>query len=269
MSPQSSLSIPLTLVAILVISCSQRSAYLEKVKMRKTVIVAHRGASSLARENTIESFEKAIEIGPDMIEFDVRKTKDHVLIVYHDELIEDRPVKELTYKEMVNISRDQGFSIARLEEVLRHTSGKIKLDVELKEEGYESDVVELLFRYFKKDQFVITSFHDSCIRRLKDHHPDIKAGLILGKSKPEHPIRTRLSELFPGRRRKEAKADFLVPHWRLLRFGFLYRAKRENRDVFVWTVNDERKIWEMLHDERIDGIITDRPDLAVSLRNKL
>ena len=64
--------------------------------MRKTMIIAHRGASSLARENTIESFKKAIEIGVDMIEFDVRRTRDQALIVHHDELKEGKPVKELT-----------------------------------------------------------------------------------------------------------------------------------------------------------------------------
>ena len=237
--------------------------------MRRTLIVAHRGASSLARENTIESFQKAIEIGVDMIEFDVRGTRDHALIVYHDELMEGKPVKELTYDEISKMGSEKGFFIPTLEEVLKHASGKIKLDVEIKEEGYEEEVVALLSRYFKKDQFVITSFHDLCIKRIKNSHPDIRAGLILGISKPEHPIRTRISEFFPARRCRETNADFLVPHWRLLWFGFLDRAKRENKPVFVWTVNDHRKIWKMLHDERIDGIITDRPDLAIALRNKM
>jgi glycerophosphoryl diester phosphodiesterase len=237
--------------------------------MRKTMIIAHRGASSLARENTIESFKKAIEIGVDMIEFDVRRTKDQALIVHHDELMEGKPVKELTYDEIFRVTIRLGFSIPTFEEVLKHTSEKIKLDVEIKEEGYEKEVVELLSRYFKKDQFVITSFHDSCVKRIKHDHPDIKTGLILGISRAEHPIRTKISEFFPARRCREAKADFLVPHWRLLWFGFLDRAKKENKPVFVWTVNDQRKIWKMLHDERIDGIITDKPDLAVSLRNKM
>ena len=233
------------------------------------MVIAHRGASSLARENTIESFEKAIEIGVDMIEFDVRRTKDQALIVYHDELMEGKPIKELTYDEISGLAVGQGFFIPTFEKVLNHTSGKIKLDVEIKEEGYEKEVVELLSTYFKKDQFVITSFYDSCIRRIKDNYPDIKAGLILGISKPEHPIRTRISEFFPAGRCRETKADFLVPHWRLLCFGFLDRVKRENRPVFVWTVNDQEKIRKMLHDERIDAIITDKPDLAISLRQKM
>jgi len=236
--------------------------------MKRTLIIAHRGASSLARENTIESFKKAIEIGVDMIEFDVRRTTDQALIVHHDELVEGKPVRELTYDEVSKMTIRHGFSIPTFEEVLKHTSGKIKLDVEIKEEGYEKELVALLCRYFKKDQFVITSFYDPCIKRIKEYHPDIKTGLILGISKPEHPVRTRISEFFPARRCREAKADFLVPHWRLLWFGFLDRTRRDNKPVFVWTVNEQEKIWKMLHDERIDAIITDRPDLALSLRKK-
>ena len=237
--------------------------------MKKTMIVAHRGASSLARENTIESFKKAIEIGVDMIEFDIRRTKDQVLVVHHDELMEEKPVKELTYDEISKMAKGQGFSTPTLEEVLKHTSGRVKLDVEIKEEGYEKEVVELLFRYFKKDEFVITSFLDSCIKKIKDDYPDINAGLLLGVSKPKNFILTRISEFFPHKRCKEAKADFLVPHRRLLWVGFLDRAKRENKPVFVWTVNDEKMIWKLLHDERIAAIITDKPDLAISLREKM
>jgi len=237
--------------------------------MKRTMIIAHRGASGLARENTMESFKKAIEIGVDMIEFDVRRTRDQVLVVHHDELMEEKPVKELTYDEISKMAKGQGFSTPTLEEVLKHTSGRVKLDVEIKEEGYEKEVVELLFRYFKKDEFVITSFLDSCIKKIKDDYPDINAGLLLGVSKPKNFILTRISEFFPHKRCREAKADFLVAHRRLLWFGFLGRAEKENKPVFVWTVNDQRRIWKMLHDQRIDGIITDKPDVAISLRQKM
>jgi glycerophosphoryl diester phosphodiesterase len=238
-------------------------------KMRETIIIAHRGASGLAKENTLESFEKAIGLGVDMIEFDVRRTKDHVLIVYHDELMEGKRMEELTYKEICAIAGAKGFSVPTFEEVLKCTTGKVKLDVELKEEGYEGEVVEVLSKYFEKEQFVITSFYDFCIKRIKDNHPEIKAGLILGISKSKNFVLTKLSEFFPSRRCREAKADFLVAHWRLLWFGFLSRARRDHKPVFVWTVNEQKKIRKMLRDPRIDGIITDRPDLALPLREKM
>jgi len=237
--------------------------------MKKKIIIAHRGAPAFARENTIESFQKAIELGADMIEFDVRRTKDHVLVAHHDAFMEGKPVKDLIHEEFFKMVRDQGFSLATLEEVLRCTKGKIKLDVELKEEGYEKEVVTLISTYFQKDQFVITSFHDSCIKRVKENDPEIKTGLILGILKPSNLIFTRLSEFFPIRRCKKARADFLVPNWELLKFGFLNRVKSENIPVLIWTVNDEEMIRKLLHDERVDGIITDRPDFAMLLRQEM
>jgi glycerophosphoryl diester phosphodiesterase len=230
------------------------------------LIIAHRGAPSDARENTIESFEKAIALGADMIEFDVRRTKDKVLIAYHDESIQGKPVKELTFEAISRIAGNQGFDIPTVEEVLRFTREEIKLDVELKEEGYEKEMVELISRYFEEDQFVITSFNDVSLKAIKDDYPRVQVGLILGKFKAS--LRARISEFFPTKRCNEAKADFMVAHVRLLRFGFLARAERNKKPVFVWTVNDGETIWKLLHDGRVYAIVTDKVDLAVSLRKR-
>lgn len=232
----------------------------------KKLIIAHRGASGDGRENTIESFDKAIALGADMIEFDVRKTKDERFIVYHDEFIEGKPVTESTFEAIGRIAESQGFHIPTVEEVLRATCGKIKLDVELKEEGYEKEIVELISRHFEEDQFVITSFNDASLKTIKDCFPRIKVGLLLGKFKAS--LRVRVSEFFPMKRCENARADFLGAHVRLLRFGFLERARRKNIPVIVWTVNDEEMIWKLLRDGRVHGIVTDRAGLAVSLQEE-
>jgi len=202
-----------------------------------------------------------------MIEFDVRRTRDKVLIAYHDESIQGTPVKELTFEAISRMAKNQGFGIPTVEEVLRFTRGKIKLDVELKEEGYEKEMVELISRYFEEDQFVITSFNDASLKTIKDDSPQIKVGLLLGKFKAS--LRTRVSEFFPMKRCEKARADFLGAHVKLLRFGFLERAHRKSKPVFVWTVNDAEMIREFLHDGRICAIVTDRADLAVSIRKKI
>ncbi len=239
-----------------------------EVGLREKLIIAHRGSTSHAKENTIESFEKAMVSGADMIEFDVRRTKDNALIAFHDEMIQGHSARDLTFGTISQMARNQGFDIPTVEEILKWSKGKIKLDVELKEEGYEKEIVELLSGYFGKDQFVITSFNDASLRVIKERYPDIKTGLILGRELPSYRILTRLQELFPVRRCKKAKPDFLVTHLHLLRFGFLGRARRRRLPVFVWTVNDEETIWSLLDDERVYGIITDKPELAVSLRKK-
>jgi glycerophosphoryl diester phosphodiesterase len=206
--------------------------------------------------------------GADMIEFDVRRTKDHVLIAYHDEVIQGHSTKDLTYEAVSQMAKHQGFEIPTVEEVLKRAREKIRLDVELKEEGYEKEIVELLYRYVDEDQFVITSFNDASLRVIKERYPDIKTGLILGRKIAPDRILTRLQEFFPMRRCKKAKADFLVAHWKLFRFGFLERARRNDKPVFVWTVNDEQMMEKWLRDRRVWAIVTDKPDLALSLRKK-
>ncbi len=202
-----------------------------------------------------------------MIEFDVRRTQDEMFVVYHDEFIQGNAVIESTFESIGRIAEKQGFHIPTVEEVLKATRGKTKLDVELKEEGYEKEIVELISRYFEEDEFVITSFNDASLKAIKDHFPRIKVGLLLGKFKAS--LRARVSEFFPMKRCENARADFLGAHVKLLRFGFLERARRKNIPVIVWTVNDEETIRKLLHDGRVYAIVTDKTGLAVLLRQKL
>ncbi len=232
--------------------------------MHKTLIVAHRGASSLVKENTIPAFEKAIEIGADMIEFDVRKTKDGIMIVYHDPLIEGRPIHQLTYQEANRLVSSAGFVIPTVEEVLKHTLGKIKLDIELKEMGYEKELVELVLRYFNKDAFLMTSFNDQSLVVIKQLYPDIKVGLLLG-GLPQLMLPFCHSELYPERRYRKIGADFLIAHYQLLNYGFLERAVHNKIRVYVWTVDDPTLLKKLLNDNRICAVITNKPDLAISL----
>lgn len=225
--------------------------------MRKKIIIAHRGASAYAKENTIESFEKAIEMGADMIEFDVRKTKDNIFIACHDELIDNKAINELTYEEIKRIFNN----IITIEEILKLVKGRIKLDIELKEKGYEKEVIELVLKYFKKHEFIITSFNDSSLKTIKNTYSNLKTGLILGKETPKNLIRTRISELFPIKRALQTKVDFIAPHWKLLKFGLLKRARNHNMPVFVWTINSKKKIKKFFSNNLIKAVITDKPDI--------
>jgi glycerophosphoryl diester phosphodiesterase len=237
--------------------------------MQKPIIIAHRGASAYAGGNTLESFRKALEFGADMIEFDVRRTKDHIFIAFHDKLIDNEPVSDLTHKDIQNRLRSKRIHLSTVEEILDFAKGTIKMDVDIKEQGYENELIELIVKQFGEDEFVVTSYNDSSLETIKHNYPWIKAGLILGQQKPENYIGTRFSELFPMKRCNMARADFLVPHFRLLKFGFLNRARRNNKPVYVWTVNDGKMISGLLNDHRVNAIITDRPDVAVALRNRV
>lgn len=237
--------------------------------MQKPIIIAHRGASAYIEGNTLESFRKAVECGADVIEFDVRRTKDHIFIVFHDKLIDDEPVSDLTHKDIQNRLRSKRIHLSTVEEILDFAKGTIRIDVDIKERGYENELIELITKHFGMDEFIVTSFNDSSLETVKRNYPSVKAGLILGRPQPTNYLRTRISELFPMKRCNMARADFLVPHFRLLKFGFLNRAQRNNKPVYVWTVNDGKMISGLLNDQRVEAIITDRPDVAVALRNRV
>jgi glycerophosphoryl diester phosphodiesterase len=218
------------------------------------IIVAHRGASAYEKENTLRAFERAIELGADVIEFDVRKTADHVLIVHHDEKIRGKMIRELSYADVGRLAGRGGFHIPMLEEVLIFTRGKIGLNAELKEQGYEEDVAALMGAFLDDSDFVLSSFNEASVEFIKCRYPAIKAGLVLGKNFHRDIGRV--------------KADFWVPNWRLLDETLFSMAEQQEKPLVVWTLNDRRKLKRYISDPRICGVITDRPDLAVSVRRE-
>jgi glycerophosphoryl diester phosphodiesterase len=224
----------------------------------KKLIIAHRGASAYEIENTLKSFQKAIELKADMIEFDIRKTKDNILIVFHDSEIKNKKIKNLTYNEVENLAP---FHIPTLEETLKFTENKIKLNIELKETGYEQEIIDLVLKYFNEKDFIISSKHKSSLRTIKDFS-NIKTGLILKKGKIENWKFFIPFNFFPLKEIQESKADFIIPDWRFANKGFLEKAEKNNILVLVWVVNDKDLFKELLENKKIHGIITDKPDLA-------
>jgi len=217
----------------------------------------------------MRSFENAISIGVDMLEFDIRRTKDKVFVAYHDKYLNHKLIGEYSYTELEHFSKTKGMHIPKVDEILELVKSRIKIDLELKEEGYETEVVEFLINHLHEEEFIITSFNDQTLKSIKSNFPGVKIGLLLGKPRPERLLATRISELFPMERCRRTGADFLVPHFKLLRFGFLNRAERNNKSIYVWTVNDEKMMARLLSERRVKGIITDRPNLAVRVRQSM
>ena len=123
--------------------------------MIRAMIAAHRGHAAGAAENTIEAFTNAIDVGADMIEFDVRRTRDGELVAFHDASVGGTPVSGLTRDELC---AKAGVRPPTLAEVLHACAGRIRLDVEIKEDGYVADVMAILRAGFDPAQMVVTSF---------------------------------------------------------------------------------------------------------------
>lgn len=234
----------------------------------KIMVVAHRGASGLVHENTIEAFEKAVEIGADCIELDIRKTKDGKIIVFHDRTIDGKEISSLLFSELKGISQKAGFSVPTFEEALQYIKGKILVDIEFKEGGYEEEAVALIHKHLNDSEFYVRSFYDEILIRIKKIDPAIRTALLLGFDAPKHVIRTRLSELFPRARIRKTGCDFVSPHYRLLKFWYVQRMKRLGIPVCVWTVNEEDLMKDVLFHKKVDSIVTNYPNIAIAVLKK-
>ncbi len=229
-------------------------------------IIAHRGkTASVASENTIEAFKKAIEIGVPQIEFDVRMSQDGYLISYHDLTIDNIKVGDLPYHQLQAIACSKGFEIPLFEDILKLCRDRIALDIELKEEGYEEQIVALTAKYLNYADFVIKSFNDASVQKIKDLDPKIEVGLLLGKVTGKFPLLSILAQFFPEYRIFKTGANFVAPHYTLLKLGFLWRMKLLDIAVYVWTVNDERQLCKLIRNKYIAAIVTDKPELALKI----
>ncbi|MDX2271476.1 MAG: glycerophosphodiester phosphodiesterase [Cyanobacteriota bacterium] len=226
-----------------------------KTSPLKPLIVAHRGGKSGIPENSLAAFAWAIEVGAEMIEFDVRQTKDGVLVVHHDAALAEypeQPIQSLTYEQIGHLH-----PLPTLQEVLQSTAGKIQLDIELKETGSEIQASQMALHYCSPEDFLITSFLDSVIAGVKREFPSIYTGLLLETNRD------------PWLRYQQTQADFLLPHWSLFENG-CFPAQWDHPQIryWVWTVNQREPFQQFLAHPQVVGIITDYPQLALEWRQQ-
>lgn len=233
--------------------------------MKEKLIIAHRGDTSSAVENTIKSFQDAIRKGADMIELDVRRTRDGVFIAHHNQAICRKLIKITGWEEIEKMNRRRSIAVPKLEEVLKIAKGKIKLDIEIKESGHEIEIMEMVLRYLDYKDFIITSFDNFSIKRVKEKYPRAKTGLLLSIRKSKR----KLSELLLDRSYSSNPADFFVSSSLLARLGFRERAKKYGKRFIVWGANSRRMMKKMLEDDRVEGIITDKLDIALEVKKEL
>ncbi len=229
----------------------------------RPLVIAHRGASHYCHENTMKAFQAAVDMSAEMIEFDVRRAGDGTLVIHHDPDLDGGKIRDMTTAQILERSGSAGYLIPTLFEVLEFCKVRIPVDIELKEAGYEEQVLDEVLDVLEPDQFIITSVHDSVIRKVKDLRPGIRTGFIISS----HPRWQLLTKLFPGSRARRSGADVLVASSKLLKFGFLSTARDLGLPVWVYTVNDRNELWKRITDGRISGIFSDRPDVALFLRD--
>lgn len=165
-------------------------------------IIAHRGYSAKFPENTLASFQAAMDYGADMIELDVTLSKDNVPVVIHDDTV-DRTTKKkgtvssFTLQQLKDMDAGSWFhasfvdeKIPTLEEVLHLVAGKILLNVEIKKEavqsevknGIEEQVLRLIEKYSMESTCIVSSFSMTPLQRIRDLNPKVSIAALFDHS---------------------------------------------------------------------------------------
>lgn len=228
----------------------------------KPAIVSHRGNSAEAPENSIPAFEKAIEDGVQWIELDVHQTSDDVVVVTHDSNISritgvDKNVYDITYDELVQYDSGSWFSkeyaglhVATLEEVLQLCKGKVRIQIELKptghENNFEQNVIDLVRANEFEQECVLASMDADCLKRCKELAPDLETLYIM--------------VIAAGDLASIDYADGFSIEETFAFDATIERIHAENKNCYVWTVNDANKVRHLL-ENNVDGILTDDPKI--------
>lgn len=238
----------------------------------KTMIWGHRGASAYAPENTMEAFRLAQEMGADGIELDIHLTKDGHLVVAHDETV-DRcsngkgRIVDKTLSELLELDFSNGFEhysnvrIPTLEQVLEFIKPTgMTVNIEIKNgivlyDRIEEKALSLVAKMGLKERVIYSSFNHYSLMIVKKLDPSAHIGILYSEAMVD-----------PCLYAQHLKAEAIHPYFATLMVpGAVEGCKKRGIKIHPWTVdNPEHMAW--MFKEKVDAIITNRPDVAVKQR---
>ena len=238
------------------------ASYLEKV-----TITAHRGDCVSAPENTLAAFESAIEKGADVIELDVRQTKDGEIVVMHDENVKrtcgvSAKVGEMTFDEIRELSAGATFKgkgknknlyqdekVPTLREVIELVGDRAKLNIELKpaktDKKMEQAVVDIIREYNYYDNCIVASLTYRSIKKAKKADPKVKTIYVMAVA---------MGDFYDLE-----YADGFSIKYRFINNEVIKNAHKAGKEVYAWTI-DDKKILESMMLLDVDSVITNDPD---------
>lgn len=224
------------------------------------LIIGHRGGEGV--ENSLGAIKNSIDKKIDYVEIDIQRTKDNYYIVNHDKTFKrvagiNKSASDMTLKEIKKISLRGEEKIPEINEVLKLSKNKINLFIELKGKTADKKMVDDIVKLVKKEkmekQVVFISMRYSVINYLKTKYKDLKTGFIYF--------------LFLGDMSK-IKADYMLFSEDFVTENHIEQIHKHNKKAIVWTVNSPDSMKKYL-DSAVDGIITDRVNDILRLKEKL
>jgi glycerophosphoryl diester phosphodiesterase len=227
--------------------------------MSGLIRVGHKGADHVAPGNTVESFEAALEHGVDMIEFDVLRTRDGRLVLAHD-------YADAESRECLT-----------LEEGLDHFAGEayagVQLDVDMKLPGFEREVAAGLAARGLAERSLVSTMYTQSLDRLGELAPGLRRGWSVPRVRrdytrsawavPAYAIARVMRARLPGQAAARIGAggcEAIMAHQILMSRRLVRAVHRAGGEVYVWTVDDARRI-RALEALGVDGVISNDPRL--------
>jgi glycerophosphoryl diester phosphodiesterase len=227
---------------------------------KKPLIIAHRGASDIAPENTLKAFQMAIELEADYIEFDVRCSADKELVIIHDNCTL-RTTKTLKWINQMNLEKiklldaGENETIPTLSELIKCTKGKISYICEIKVRGIIDNVVKLLAKNNLLDSTILISFKHDELLQIQNQYPNLKLGAIVPTAFGWLTNWFVKKQTITTAKRNQFYA--INPYHRIINRNYVRLAHNKNLKVFPWTVNSYKSINRVIK-LKVDGILTDR-----------
>lgn len=222
------------------------------------IVVGHRGARGHAPENTLRSFAKAVEMGCQRIEFDVRLSADGIPVVIHDPTLDRTtngtgPVRALPLADLKMLDAGEGETIPTLAEALRFCRGRADVQVELKDRDCPSQAADILKREWGADGVVVTSLDPPTLLRFAELMPGMPMGHL--NSDPNHDMVAFALE--QGHR-------WIGPRCNIVTRECVARAHEAGLLVYVYHVNDRADAVRFAA-WGVDAVGTDFPEIAIDL----
>lgn len=220
--------------------------------------IAHRGARGYEPENTLKSFQKALDLHADGIELDVHLSSDGHLIVIHDETIDRTTngkgfVNTFTLAELKTFLIDDQYEIPTLKEVFNLVNKKCLINIELKGLGTADKVAALIEEYIADQNwnyghFIVSSFNWDLLQETSNLNSNIAIGVLTEEDVEKALAFAELIE-----------AEAIHPDYQLLNLENVQEMQEKGFLVLPWTVNDTEDI-QKIKSYQVDGIISDFPD---------
>ena len=259
---------------------------------RPPLIIAHQGGDGIWPGDTMFAFEKAVEIGADVLEMDAHITEDGQVVLMHDEEVDRTTegtglIEEMTLEELKQLDaaykwsndgdktfpyRGQGIQVPTLEELFRKfPQMHYVIEIKLTQNPIDQVLCNLIRKHNMQDKVMVASFHDEAMQKFRDTCPEIATSasrtevrnfVLLGKVFLSGFVAPQYQSIQPPYDPKESmNIPIMTPR-------FIREAHAKNIKVEPWTVDDPDLMKQYI-EWGVDGIMTDRPDVMIDVLQEL